>query len=731
MSQTDTETRTHFRACHLCEAICGVVIETQGQTILSIKGDKNDPLSRGHICPKAIALRDFHEDPDRLRKPLRRVVDAAGESHWQEITWEEALDSTARTLVDIQRRHGPHAIAVYMGNPSVHNYGMLTHQGNLFRQFRTNNRFSATSVDQLPHHLAALWLFGHKLLFPIPDIDRCDYFLMLGANPVASNGSIWTVPDVKKRIAALKARGGKLVVIDPRYTETAQVASAHHFIRPGTDALFLLAVLHTIFSEGLLAPGRLGDFTSGLEVVREAIVDFTPAYAARHTGIDAGTIAQIARELAAADAGICYGRMGVSTQAYGALNQWLIQLINIATGNLDRPGGSLFTLPAVDQVRATGPGGFGRHHSRVRGLPEFDRELPAAALAEEITTPGEHQVRALFTGAGNPVLSTPNGRQLDAALARLDFMVSLDPYLNETTRHAHIILPPTSPLEHDHYDLAFHGNAVRNTARFNLAVFNKPEDTLHDWEIFTELGNRVAQLLGGESQPVVTPAQIIDLGLQAGPYADQGMSLEKLLQHPSGIDLGPLQPQLPDRLHTSDRRIHCDTPAPLQDLDRLRREFPAAGARVDRQRPSGTLQLIGRRHVRSNNSWMHNFNRLVKGKHRCTLLMHPQDLQQRGIADGSVVSVRSRAGVLQVIVESSETIMPGVVSLPHGFGHDRDGTRMRVARRHAGVSCNDITDELALDALSGNAAVNGVPVAVAAVESPGWRTAHALADADK
>ena len=698
------ERQRHFRACHLCEAICGLVIETEGDTIVSIKGDKDDPLSRGHICPKAVALKDIHEDPDRLRQPVKRVTGANGEPQWQDISWEEALDTAAQGLMDVHERHGVHAIGVYLGNPSVHNYGMMTHQNNLFRYLRTNNRFSATSVDQLPHHLASLWLFGHKSLFPIPDIDRTDYFLMLGANPLASNGSIWTVPDVKKRIKALKARGGKLVVIDPRHTETAQLASEHHFIKPGTDALFLLALLNTLFTEELANPAHLAPFVTGLEEVAQAITDFTPEHAATHTGIDADTIRRIAGELAAAGAGICYGRMGVSTQAYGALNQWLIQIINIATGNLDLPGGSLFTLPAVDQVGNTSPGGFARHHSRVRGLPEFDRELPAAALAEEITTQGEGQIRALFTGAGNPVLSTPNGRQLDAALDQLDFMVSLDPYLNETTRHADIILPPTSPLEHDHYDIAFHINAIRNTARHSEAIFDKPENSLHDWEIFTELGNRVAQLLGMEPQPAIPPDQIIDMGLQTGPYAEQGLSLDKLRQNPSGIDLGPLQPQLPERLRSKDKVIRCNTPEPLADLARLREEFS--------QPQHDMLQLIGRRHVRSNNSWMHNYRRLVKGKDRCTLMMHPQDMAHRDIAEGSQVSISSRTGAVQALVEATEDMMPGVVSLPHGFGHNRAGIRMGIARDHAGVSCNDITDELELDALSGNAAVNGVLVSV-------------------
>jgi anaerobic selenocysteine-containing dehydrogenase len=709
--------RIHHRACHLCEAICGVLIETNGSEIVSIKGDKDDPLSRGHICPKAVALRDIHEDPDRLRSPVKRVTTESGDIEWQKISWDEALDTTARALVDISTRNSVHAIGIYMGNPTVHNYGMMTHQSNLYRHFRTNNRFSATSVDQLPHHLTSLWLFGHKTLFPIPDIDRTDYFLMLGANPLASNGSIWTVPDVKNRIKALTKRGGKLVLIDPRRTETAEYASEHHFIKPGTDALFLLAVLNTLFTEQLTDLAHLSDFTVGIAEVAEAVTPFTAEFAAAHTGVAVSTIQRIARELAAAKAAICYGRMGVSVQAYGALNQWVIQIINIVTGNLDKPGGSMFTLPAVDTVSTSNPGGFARHHSRVRGLPEFDRELPAATLAEEITTQGEGQIRALFTGAGNPVLSTPNGRNLDQALQGLEFMVSLDPYINETTRHADIILPPTSPLEHDHYDLAFHANAIRNTVRHSEAVFEKPEDAMHDWEIFTELGNRVAKLLGLEPAPVVAPDQIMDMGLQRGPYSESQnsehkLTMDKVRAVPSGIDLGPLKPQLPGRLQTKEKRINCATAEPLADLARLQAEFVSAQTPQASDKP---LQLIGRRHVRSNNSWMHNYHRLIKGKNRCTLLMHPQDMHAVAVKDGSMVSVSSRVGSLEVLVEASESMMQGVVSLPHGYGHNREGISMTIASANAGVSCNDLTDELALDALSGNAAVNGVPVCVTAV----------------
>lgn len=702
---------THYRACHLCEAICGLKIETRGPEILSIRGDPEDPLSRGHICPKAVALKDMHEDPDRLRYPVRRVTREDGGHDWEQIPWDQALDLAAEGLLRTHRAHGVDAIGVYLGNPTVHNYGMMTHQNVLFRWLRTKNRYSATSVDQLPHHLASLWLFGHKSLFPIPDIDRTQHVLMLGANPLASNGSIWTVPDVKKRIRDLRARGGRLVLIDPRRTETAKLATEYHAIVPGTDALFLAALLQTLFAEKLADPGALAGFTRGLDTVAAALAPFTPERAATHCGIGAADIRRMAREFAAAGAAICYGRMGVSVQRFGALCQWLIQLINIATGNLDRPGGSMFTLPAVDQVPRTGPGGFARHRSRVRGLPEFDRELPVAALAEEISTPGEGQIRALFTGAGNPVLSTPDGRALDAALASLDFMVSLDPYINETTRHAHLILPPTSPLEHDHYDIGFHINAIRNTARYNPPLFEPEADRLHDWEIFTALGERVARALGEEPKAPMAPQEMVDLALQFGPYGEgteHDLSLQKLRDNPSGIDLGPLQPLLPERLMTADRTIDCATAQPLADLGRLDAEF-----RVPQDRG---LRLIGRRHVRSNNSWMHNYRRLVKGRPRHQLQVHPGDLATRGLADGDRARLSSRSGAVEVEVQASEDLMPGVVSLPHGYGHGRAGVRLGTAQRHAGVSCNDVTDSRYLDELSGNAALNGVPVTLSAID---------------
>ena len=705
---SDTSTRTHHRVCHLCEAMCGLVIQTEGDKVTDVRGDKDDPLSRGHVCPKAVALQDIHEDPDRLRKPMKRIRTAPGEYQHVEIEWSEALDLAADALASTIEKQGIDAIGAYFGNPSVHNYGMLTHQRNLFRHIRTRNRFSATSVDQLPHHLVSLWCFGHMLLHPIPDVDRTHYFLMLGANPLASNGSIWTVPDVRQRLKDLKSRGGKLVVVDPRRTETAELASEHLFIRPGSDAAFLLAMIHVLFRDDLIAPGPLGDFTDGLDEVAAAVSELSPDWAAPLTGIEADDIVRIAHELAEAEAGICYGRMGVSTQAYGALCQWAIQVINVATGHLDKPGGSLFTRPAMDQVVNTNPGGFGRFASRGRGLPEFNYELPAATMVDEIRTEGEGQIRLMFTGAGNPVLSTPNGRALDEALEEVDFMISVDPALNETTRHADVILPPTSPLEHDHYDIAFHNLAIRNTARYSPAVFDKPEGALHDWEIFSELGARVAARLNLEPMPTYPPDRMVDAALKSGPYGehtDWQLSIDKLKAHPSGIDLGPLEPSCPERLQTPNQRIQLAIPEVLADIERFVKDTDVAGDHY---------RLIGRRHVRDNNSWMHNHHRLMKGKPRCQLLMHPDDVAKEGWQSGMVVTIESRVGAIDAELAASDEMMPGVVSLPHGYGHGLAGTRGEVASRHAGVSCNDITDEQFVDQLSGNAAVNGVSVRLSA-----------------
>ena len=715
----------HYRTCNLCEAMCGLEIEVQGEEILAIRGDKADPFSRGHICPKATALADIYHDPDRLRQPVRRTADG-----WEPISWDEAFDEVASNIKRIQGEYGRNAIAVYQGNPNVHNLGAMLYSPPFVRTLRTQNRFSATSVDQLPHHFAAYFMFGHQLLLPIPDVDRTDFMLMLGANPLASNGSIMTAPDIANRLKALQKRGGQLVVIDPRRTQTAALANTHHFIKPGSDVLLLLALLHTIFAEGLANPGALATHADGLDTVRQAVADFSPELAADPTGIPAGAIRQLARDFATAKTAVCYGRIGVSTQQFGGLCHWLINLLNFVTGNLDSPGGAMFTLPAVDVVGITTltgqTGHYGRWHSRVRYLPEFGGELPVSALAEEILTPGDGQIKGMVTIAGNPVLSTPNGRQLDEALAGLEFMVAIDIYINETTRHANIILPPTTGLETEHYDLVFHVLAVRNTAKYSPPLLAPVENARHDWQIFQELRQRMTgQPLPTRHSPQdkldffarMQPDQIVDLALRYGPYGahgfnqkklrqqgKQGLKLPNLKRQPHGVDLGPLQPILTQRLCTPNRRIQLAPELIVADLDRVRETWLNGSANGQ------TLTLIGRRQLRSNNSWMHNSPRLVRGKDRCTLLMHPDDALARNLTDGLMVKVCSRTGEIQLPLAVTDTMMPGVVSIPHGWGHGREGVQLATAVKHPGASINDLTDEQQIDQLTGNAAFCGVPV---------------------
>ncbi|MFV2072765.1 MAG: molybdopterin-dependent oxidoreductase [Thermoanaerobaculales bacterium] len=709
-------TTTHFRACNLCEAVCGIAIEVRGGEIVSIRGDKLDPFSRGHICPKAVALQDVHADPDRLRHPLRRT--SGGD--WERIGWREAFGEVAARIRAVWQENGRDGVGVYFGNPNVHSLGSLLFGPPLVRSLGTRNRFSATSVDQLPHHLAATLMFGHKLLLPVPDLDRTGFLLVLGANPVASNGSMMTAPGITRRLGELRGRGGRLVVVDPRHTETARVADRHHFIRPGSDALLLMALLQVILSEGLASPGRLSEVCDSLDTVRSVVAGFLPERVAPATGIAAGEIRTLAREFAAAPTAVCYGRMGVSTQTFGGLCHWLINLLNIVTGNLDEPGGLMFTRPAVDLVAGTGRGHLGRWSSRVRGLPEYGGELPVAVLSEEIHTEGPGQIRALLTVAGNPVLSMPNGHRLERALEGLDFMVAIDFFLNETTRHAHIILPPTASLERDHYDLVFNLLAVRNTAKYSPALFAPGPDTRHDWQILAELRRRL------DDGPVrarfkrwldvrLGPRRLLDLGLRFGPYGDGlrpfggGLKLKKLEKALHGLDLGPLTPCLPARLRTPDRRIELAPQVFVDDVPRLQKELEAlTGAAGD----SASLLLVGRRHVRSNNSWMHNFPRLMRGRDRCTLLMHPDDASRLGLEAGRRVVVVSSTGRIGAPLELSEEMMPGVVSLPHGWGHHRPGTRLTTAERHSGVSLNDLTDDQQVDPTCGNAVLSGVRVRV-------------------
>jgi anaerobic selenocysteine-containing dehydrogenase len=717
----------HNRSCNLCEALCGVVIEADGDRVTGVRGDRDDAFSQGYICPKATALGDIHHDPDRLRRPLRRT--ASGD--FEEIDWETALSYTAARLDQTRKRYGRKGVAVYLGNPTIHNLGATLGTQVFNAALGSHNRYSATSVDQLPKMLASLLMYGHQILMSVPDVDRTDLFVLFGANPLVSNGSIMSAPGMKRRLEAIRARGGRVVVFDPRRTETARAADEHHFVRPGTDALVVLSMLHVVFAERLARLGRLAAHLDGLDVIRALVEDFSPESTAAITGVRADDVRRLAREIAGTERAAVYGRVGVSIQEFGGLTNWLLEVLNVVTGHLDEPGGMMFTTPAVDLV-GLGTligmrGSFGRIKSRVRGAPGFSGELPASCLAEEIETPGDGQVRALVTVAGNPVLSTPNGRRLDDALASLDFMVSIDPYLNETTRHAHVILPPTFALEHEHYDLALHAFAVRNTARWSSALFERAPDQRHDWEILTELSARLTargdafdplrESVARAASQVLTPRRIVDAMLRLGPYGLRrsivgGLSVARLEREPHGVDLGPLEPVFPARLQTRDGRIHLAPHEFVDDVPRLRARMASLAGPAE-----GELLLIGRRELRSNNSWGHNVVRLVKGPVRCTLMIHPRDAESRGLRTGDRITLRSRAGEVIAPVEVTDEVMPGVVSLPHGWGHDRARTRLRVASASPGVSVNDVTDERLLDALCGTASLSGVPVRVARVEA--------------
>lgn len=700
--------RTQLGVCNLCEAICGLTLTIEGDTVTSIKGSPTDPLSRGYICPKGVSLADVYTDPDRLRRPVRRTGEGA-DATWEELDWDTALDLVADRLAATIRDLGGDAVGIYLGNPNAHSLGFGTHGAGFVRSLQTHNRFSASTVDQIPHQLVAHLMYGHQLMIAVPDIDRTSYFLVIGANPMASNGSLMTVPDFPTRVRELKARGGRMVVLDPRRTETAKVADEHHFVRPGTDAAVLLAMLQVILAEGLARPPA---YVDGLDRLAELVADFTPELAEAASGVPAETVRTLARDLVAADAGVVYGRMGVSTQAFGTVCNWAITCLNLLSGHFDQPGGAMFPEPAVDTVgrRISGPGRYDRWRSRVRDVPEFAGELPASVMAEEITTEGEGRITTMVTVAGNPVLSTPGGHHLAEAFDGLDFMVSVDFYLNETTRHADVILPPTSALERDQYDLVFHGFAVRNTARFTPAVFAKDDDQRHDWQILGELTARLSERLGAPlsdeaaATAATPPADLVGMLLDSGDRT----TMAELREHPEGVDLGPLRPTMPERLQTPEHRIDLVPALVTADLPRLR-EALASTAPSD-----GELLLIGRRHQRDNNSWMHNTARLTKGKPRHHLLMHPDDLASRGLGDGDLVAVSSRVGRVEVEVSGVDDMMPGVVSLPHGYGHQVVGVRLSNATQVPGVSINDLTDPALLD-VSGNAALSGVPVRVEAV----------------
>jgi len=697
------ENKIHYRTCNLCEAMCGLKITYKEKKIISIVGDKKDPLSKGYICPKSQALKDLYEDSDRLKTPIKR-----SENGWEKISWVEAFDEIEHQIKKIQEKYCNDAVATYQGNPNVHNLGAILYGGPFLKSLKTKQKYSATSADQLPHHIASLKMFGHQMLIPIPDIERTHYLLILGANPGASNGSLLTAPGFSQKIKNIQKRGGKVINIDPRYTETSKISSNHFFINPGKDALLLLSLLHVIFEQGINEKTHLSNHLKGLNEIKEIVKKYPPQKTASIIGINGFEIQKIAKDFMNSETAVCYGRMGVSTQEFGGICQWLINVINIVTNNMDKVGGAMFTKPAIDLVFMTGMqgkvGNFNRYRSRVHDLPEYSGELPVATLADEMLVKGEGQIKMLICTAGNPVLSTPNGKKLEMALEQLDFMVSIDIYLNETSKYANIILPSTNGLETQHYDLVFHQLAIRNTAKLSEVLFEKDDNQKHDWQILNELTERIT---GNKNS--LTPEKMLDSMFQFSSYKDANLSVKKLKDNPSGLDLGALQPHLTKRIFTTDKKINISPKFFIDDLKRLDQELFNV---VDEDKINYPFALIGRRHLRNNNSWMHNSELLMKGKNRCTVLMSSKDANNLSITNHQQIRIISNVGSIKLPVEISDEMKEGVLSIPHGFGHNREGTKIKLAEKNAGESINDLTDDHKIDRLTGNANFSGTRVKV-------------------
>ena len=749
---------THFRTCNLCEAMCGIAIEVKNNEINSIKGDIDDPFSKGHICPKALALKDIQDDPDRLKQPLMKTPEG-----WKSISWNRAFDLVANKAKAIQKAFGKNALGAYFGNPNTHHHGNILFLLPFIQSLKTKNRFSATSNDQLPHMQANLELFGNQYLFPVPDIDHMDLFILLGSNPAASNGSLMSAPVYLSRLKKISKRG-EVILIDPRRTETAKICNQHLFIKPGSDAFLLLAILNTLFKEDLVETGRLSPYLDGLAEIQFICEDFPPERVSELTGIKTEKIQELARKLAKTPRACLFGRMGTSTQEFGGVATWLIYVINTLTNHLDERGGLMFTKPAADMTELSAwlgqKGHINRYQSR-SGLPEFGGELPASTMADQILTESSEQIRMMFVIAGNPLLSSPNSARLEQAFQSLDFLVSIDFYLNETSRHADIILPPTAPLEQSHYDLVFNLLSVRNVAKYSPALFENERNTRHDWEIFLELKKRLNSLdMPSQAKEMASyqvlkrigPDGLLDLILRSGPYGTQlpgtsqtgrflvdaiqgfipakhplrrildlspygtpnrslskGLCISSLLNYPHGIDLGPLQSRLPERLYTPKKRIRLAPINYLKDMSRLREVISNPGKTG---KASGNLFLIGRRHVRSNNSWLHNSYRLVKGKNRCTLLIHPMDAKRTKLAEGDTAVVESRVGLVHIETQITDEVMPGTVSIPHGWGHSLPEMQLSVAAQQPGVNMNILSDDELVDSLTGTSVLNGIPVKV-------------------
>ena len=738
---------TKLRTCPLCEARCGLELTVEDGSVTLIRGDRDDVWSKGYVCPKGTVLGKLHDDPDRLRTPMIRTG-----TQWREATWDEAFTECERLLQAVVEEHGKSAVTAYIGNPTAHNFSLGRYVGALKGMGGIETLYSAGTVDQWPKNVSSALMYGQPWKIPVPDLQRTDLLWVMGANPHASQGSLMGCADVLGEFDRIIEGDGRVVVIDPRRTGSADRASEWLPIQPGTDALFLLAVCNVLFADDLVELGEVAEHLENVDAVREVCADFTPESVSQATRIPTETIRAMTHELASTEKAVVYGRIGLCNQEFGTLASWLVDVVNILSGHFDVEGGLMFPR-AVNWSMTRMKSGefpdgyeFGRWNSRVRGAPEVLGQYPVSCMAEEIDTPGDGQIKALVTVAGNPVISAPDSGRLDEALPQLDAMISVDNWLNETTRHAHVILPGQSGLEQPHFDDLLSHFTVRATARWSDPVLPADPEQPEEWEIMVRLGailmgvrnadidlqafddgyfsafvqmhcaDESSPIHGRDPQDIVAtyegsggPERFADFSVRVGPYGDgyganpDGLTLAKIKEYPHGLDLGPMQPELPAILDTPNGKVDVAPPYIVADVDRLRTRI---------ERPNDGLLLISRRHVRSNNSWLHNVKVLVKGKDRCTLMMHPDDAAARGLSDAQISMVTSENGTVEVPLEITDELIPGVVSLPHGWGHNLDGVRLSVAAEHAGVNNNLLAPPAFVDQPSGNAAVNGIPVEV-------------------
>jgi anaerobic selenocysteine-containing dehydrogenase len=734
MSATVTANSSNVftRNCPLCEGMCGVKISVADDTVTRVRPNEEDTWSRGHICPKGTVLGALHHDPDRLHHPVIREG-----SSFREVSWEAAFERLTELSSRVRERYGIEGFASYGGNMVGKDATLGRYAGLLFRTSGIRQIYSSSTVDQQPKNVSCQLMFGNQWKIPIPDIDRTELFLIFGANPAASKGSILSHQDVMRGIRELRRRGGRVIVIDPVRTATAQAADQWIGVRPGSDAALLLAIANVLFTENRIRLGHLADLVTGLDEVRALAARFSPERVAGFCGVTADTIRGLAHELARVDRAAIYGRIGLCTQEFGTLASWMIDVLAILTGNLDRPGGSMWSTPVSAEVDmlAGYPAGapiiVGK--SRVRGARGVLGRLPSACLAEEIDTPGAGQIKGLLTIASNPVLSAPESERLAAALPLLECMVSLDNYINETTRHAHVIFPSVSLLEASHFDTWSWIFCLTSGGHYSPPLF-KPVGRPEPWEVVA----RVGSILGGkpEADPAavddayfsglakargIEPAvalaaspthghdRIIDLAIRTGAFGDRygaipdGLNLDSFRNQPNGLILGLTQPQAHKGFPTPSGKIELAHDLILEDVPRLE-------AALEATRPE--LVLVSRRHLASMNSWMHNVDVLMKGKERCTLQLHPEDAARLGVEDGDMVEIESASGAITAPAEVTSHIRPGVVCMPHGWGHSDPGARQRVARAHAGSNINVLSPGTLVDVVSGNAVLNGIAVQV-------------------